>query len=403
MNKFWEEEIRQKLAQHEEAAPELSWAEIDKALKARQQQQPHTIPLWGRRTAAAAAIAAAIAGVTTVLLQQQTDIQQPSSTSLSSPTVCKDSKTSDRILQKHESVYMAQQLPGQAQKIFKNNNRYAKETVNEVEETSTLHQEVLPPSDEKQEKEPAKEQTEQISHEPRVHKYRNLYDDEPVELGRHKPQAKLSVTTFFAGNMGRAVGEDVASLASSPSFKGIPMLTSGRLQEYHSAHHRLPIRTGLGVSYQLAPKWSVSTGLSYTYLHSDIFNAIGSDATTTYQRLHYLGIPLQVNYSLWSNRNLNVYVSGGGMAEKMIKGEADIETSSRGNVTSKTSQDVSMHQLQWSVNGSVGVEYTLFNKIAVYAEPGVSYYFDNGSNVETIYDDKPFNFSLNIGLRLNIK
>jgi hypothetical protein len=40
---------------------------------------------------------------------------------------------------------------------------------------------------------------------------------------------------------------------------------------------------------------------------------------------------------------------------------------------------------------------------SIYAEPKVGYYFDNGSNVATLYKDKPLNIDINVGLRLNIK
>lgn len=35
----------------------------------------------------------------------------------------------------------------------------------------------------------------------------------------------------------------------------------------------------------------------------------------------------------------------------------------------------------------------------MYVEPGISYYFDDGSPISTIYKEKPVNFNLNLGLR----
>ena len=51
----------------------------------------------------------------------------------------------------------------------------------------------------------------------------------------------------------------------------------------------------------------------------------------------------------------------------------------------------------------MGAELKLDNRFNIYAEPGLSYYFDNKSSVPTIYQDKPLNFNLNIGIRINIK
>lgn len=47
------------------------------------------------------------------------------------------------------------------------------------------------------------------------------------------------------------------------------------------------------------------------------------------------------------------------------------------------------------------MQYNISSMVGIYAEPGLSYYFDNGSNIETIYSEKPLNFNLNIGLRVS--
>ena len=55
------------------------------------------------------------------------------------------------------------------------------------------------------------------------------------------------------------------------------------------------------------------------------------------------------------------------------------------------------------MNAAAGVQYNFSNLLGLYVEPGVSYYFDNGSSVSNIYKDKPFNFNLNLGLRFTIR
>lgn len=64
-------------------------------------------------------------------------------------------------------------------------------------------------------------------------------------------------------------------------------------------------------------------------------------------------------------------------------------------------ESISIRPLQWSVNAGAGVQYNISSMVGIYAEPGLSYYFDNGSNIETIYSEKPLNFNLNIGLRVS--
>jgi hypothetical protein len=47
----------------------------------------------------------------------------------------------------------------------------------------------------------------------------------------------------------------------------------------------------------------------------------------------------------------------------------------------------------------MGLGYQLSNTIGLYAEPGISYYFNNGSQLETIYKEDPLHFNLRLGLR----
>ena len=55
----------------------------------------------------------------------------------------------------------------------------------------------------------------------------------------------------------------------------------------------------------------------------------------------------------------------------------------------------------FSTNTSLGVEYQLGKFIGLFAEPGVNYYFKNGSGIESSYTEKPFNFNFNLGVRVN--
>jgi hypothetical protein len=58
-------------------------------------------------------------------------------------------------------------------------------------------------------------------------------------------------------------------------------------------------------------------------------------------------------------------------------------------------------ELQWSVSGSIGLNFKLLGHSYIFAESGISYYFDDKNAVNTIRDDKPLNFNLQLGIRLN--
>ena len=74
------------------------------------------------------------------------------------------------------------------------------------------------------------------------------------------------------------------------------------------------------------------------------------------------------------------------------------------NNTSRKSETLSIDSkpLQMSVNAAVGVQLKVLGGIGIYAEPGVSYHFDDGSSLQTIYKEKPLNFNINVGVRYTI-
>ena len=48
------------------------------------------------------------------------------------------------------------------------------------------------------------------------------------------------------------------------------------------------------------------------------------------------------------------------------------------------------------------MQFDVLDNVGIYAEPGVSYHFDDHSSLQTIYKEKPLNFNLNVGIRYTI-
>jgi hypothetical protein len=157
--------------------------------------------------------------------------------------------------------------------------------------------------------------------------------------------------------------------------------------------HLQPISIGLTVNYPLTDKLSISSGVVFTKQQSDFTFTMRYQQIIKNQTLYYLGVPLSVNYRLWSYKGLNVYTSVGGQADWNIS--MKLRTN---GAEQKTEKD----NLQWSVNGSLGIQYNLIPQVGLYAEPGVKYYFDNGSRVQNFFKDKPTHFNLQVGLRFNL-
>lgn len=188
-------------------------------------------------------------------------------------------------------------------------------------------------------------------------------------------------------------------LADNDVYGSGDMLTPSRVPVFPMSrrggrtHHKLPVKGGLSLRYSLDDRWSVQTGVNYSY-HSSEIEMGGEDIN---QQLHFIGVPVAVGYNVWGNRHVNVYLTAGGEVEKLVKGRRTVSYTGQ-----QRNEDVKMSRPQLSVQMSAGAEYRATRAVSLYIEPGVSYHFDNGSGVSTIYSDKPFEFGLSMGVRVDI-
>lgn len=162
---------------------------------------------------------------------------------------------------------------------------------------------------------------------------------------------------------------------------------------YEETKHHQPISVGMQVGFHLLPKLKLSTGLVYTKVSSDFISGVSDTRTVSTQDLHYMGIPLNLSYSVWEYKGLHTYVTAGGEGTVNIKNHTETD----GEV-----KESKRDKMQWSTNASVGIQYDFIPQLGVYVEPGMKYYFDNGSQIENIFKDKKLNFNIQFGLRFNV-
>ena len=156
--------------------------------------------------------------------------------------------------------------------------------------------------------------------------------------------------------------------------------------------HNMPVSFGATVSYALNDRLALTSGLVYTLATSSFEHGTSSSASKDEQTLHYVGIPLTASYTIWSNSWLKTYVNAGGQADFNVSAKVETE----GHTT-----DIDKDRVQLSVGAAAGVQLNVIKQVGVYVEPGMRYYFDNGSNVQTVFKEHPCNFSLQMGLRWN--
>ena len=175
---------------------------------------------------------------------------------------------------------------------------------------------------------------------------------------------------------------------------------TGEIEVTEKTRHYMPLVIGLSINKSLTSRWSVETGLRYTFLRSDFLSQSKVMDKETIQRIHYIGVPLKFNYRILTYNGFSLYGQGGSALDIPVNGSQSIlEYSPQlGNSTNTT---IHIHApLQWSVEGGLGIQYHFTPSFSIYAEPSFKYYFNPGSDIKTIRQDKPFEFTIPIGLRL---
>ncbi len=179
------------------------------------------------------------------------------------------------------------------------------------------------------------------------------------------------------------VSNDVASsdyrfdISPTSYLKAVPQGYSN-----YSFNHHIPISFGLNVRKMIDNKFSVESGVVFTMLVSDISNS------SKKQRLYYVGIPIKGNWTYYKVKEIELYLTAGAMGEKCIYARL-------GN------EKLKVNQIQFSINGGAGIGIDLSKRLQLFGEAGFSYYFKDGSFVETIRKDKPFRINLQAGLRFS--
>jgi hypothetical protein len=165
--------------------------------------------------------------------------------------------------------------------------------------------------------------------------------------------------------------------------------------------HKTPISFGFSASRYLNNRFSLQTGLVYSLLISNWETQATAYNNKTKQTLHFIGIPLSLSYKIAEWNRFRIYASVGMQADMNIAGRLQVKKYSNNLQIGVTHINQRMKEWQWSVNARAGISYPLIPYVSVFGEAGAAYYFDNGSSIETIYSDKAFNISPQIGLRLS--
>lgn len=190
-----------------------------------------------------------------------------------------------------------------------------------------------------------------------------------------------------------------ASAYDNDPFVGVLLANQNQNVEA-KLRHKIPLNLGISVYYNLGKRWGIGTGINYTKLSSELHSGSQTNFVKSEQTVHYIGIPVQVNYNVIQKGRFTGYVTGGALVEKSIAGNFTTKYVVDNVVNEETKESLPSQPVQVSLNTALGLQLKLIDKIGVYAEPGVGYHFKDNSSLNTIYKEKPLNLNVKFGIRI---
>lgn len=419
MSKQWSEELRQRMEQYEMEAPKALFDDIMSAMPATQTPAPQAriVPLWVRRTAVAAMVAVAVAAGYILL-----DVEEPTAgeamLALNTPSMVESQPEPVAEEVSEREVVESALAMKKAFTTLPITADAPTATINDAPQITSLEQPAT--TVEERPSAPQKAEAPQKASTPQKTEVRQR-TAEPTSrsIFQATPTKRRSTRGLMASLQasGLPIGQ---SNHSSQSVFVVNSVLQGVRADYSEGstdfvtydnehtittdrHHHLPVRVGALLRFNITDSWAIESGVTYTKLSSE--TTIGDKANYFDERtsLHYVGIPLNAVYNIWQSNRFTFYVSGGGMVEKSIAGSSRTNYFIDGEKTNSQRSDVKVKELQWSINAAAGAQFNLWPAVAIYAEPSVGYRFANGTKIETLYNERPLDFSLNIGLRFTLR
>ena len=150
--------------------------------------------------------------------------------------------------------------------------------------------------------------------------------------------------------------------------------------------HHMPLGAGLKIGIGLTERLSLTTGLNYTLLWSEL-QPLGSEGKSD-QFLHYIGLPLGAEYRLLSKGAFSLSAGAGVCLDFLAAAYID-------------KRKVDDKPLQWTANLNAAALWELSGKLSLYLQPELNWYISK-TGMNSIRNDSPLGATLRIGLRLNL-
>lgn len=377
----WTDKLKTRLEGHEMTPPSDLWTGINEQMGfAAQPARASVVAIW--RWATVAAVVLALVGFFALYENNEADYSIPN-----------ELITEEAIIPKtmEETIIEKQPIAKKQHNIIPQVKPQESVGVTIVEENFDVV-EITAVQQEKSQKRPTTKEVVETYHH-----------NVPIQQTKAKSKKqRLSVALNASGGLSNSKTESMHVEPVYGAAPGTPphrmyylgdVFEPKKVQERKASKHAFPIRLGIKLSYPLNDRLSLQSGVGYTLLKSDL----SYSSMQIGQQLHYIGVPLGLRYQLWNSGRFSLYGAVGAMLEKCVKNSSELPSAFTNAALINTEKP-----WQCSLNAALGAEYRLDKAIGIYLEPGVGYFFEDGTSVEHYYTEHPLVPSLEIGLRWNM-
>ena len=206
--------------------------------------------------------------------------------------------------------------------------------------------------------------------------------------------ARMNVGTVAAVSGGGLLGAAALSLLSLHDGSVESIAQKGVSYEYgdpvsresffKSVGYCFPLRLGLSARFPLAGRWNLTTGLDYS-LYT---NRLTYPTSVEKWQVHYLGIPVRLDWTLLAKKRWEIYVGAG------VEGDICLAATFAGRSAPKDG-------FNFSLLGAGGLQFNLSKRLGLYVEPQLSWTVPSrGRILPTYRTQDPVVFTVNSGIRI---
>ena len=226
-----------------------------------------------------------------------------------------------------------------------------------------------------------------------------------LQDGTRPGKAPKRLLALNAGGLMETNGSPARSAFTGRRAIGAMAPETGVREHGDNGSYGVPFSVGLGLQWHFAPRWALGAGLSYSCLSRSFtgtYTEVEGDAITFQltsnidNSLHYLGIPVQLSYSLTGESPIQCYAFAGAGVEKGLVNRFRINDAGNDIIYKE-----SVNGVQVSLSLGLGVRFPLSDRVGLYLDPSLHYYPDCGQP-RSIRTSQPLMFSLEAGLRFDL-